>query len=133
MLGAAIFVVAGATALSAYGECGIAERAAGFDCRWWRARQPCLPTVSSSLLHRLKCAGPGGSSIGSCGSSGSRMRPVTDAVAHLLSCSARVSLHGSLTAGINIGPLMASVGGIGLAVGLATQNLAANVVSALAL
>jgi small-conductance mechanosensitive channel len=35
--------------------------------------------------------------------------------------------------GINVGPLMASVGGIGLAVGLATQSLAANVVSALAL
>ena len=61
------------------------------------------------------------------------MRPVTDAVAHLLSRSARLAPLGSLTAGINIGPLMASVGGIGLAVGLATQNLAANVVAALAL
>lgn len=35
--------------------------------------------------------------------------------------------------GVNIGPLMASVGGLGVAVGLATQNLASNFVAALAL
>lgn len=50
--------------------------------------------------------------------------------------STKLSLPSRLrctAAGINVGPLMASVGGIGLAVGLATQSLAANVVSALAL
>ena len=38
-----------------------------------------------------------------------------------------------LSAGVNVGPLMASVGGIGVAVGLATQSVATNVVSALSL
>lgn len=37
------------------------------------------------------------------------------------------------TAGINIAPLLASVGGLGLAVGLATQSVAANVVAAVSL
>ncbi len=34
-------------------------------------------------------------------------------------------------AGVNVGPLMASVGGLGVAAGLATQSLAANVVAGL--
>ena len=38
-----------------------------------------------------------------------------------------------LSAGVNVSPLMASVGGIGVAVGLATQSVATNVVSALSL
>lgn len=36
-------------------------------------------------------------------------------------------------AGINIAPLLASVGGLGLAVGLATQSVAQNVVAAVSL
>ncbi|KAL4434300.1 hypothetical protein ABPG75_000741 [Micractinium tetrahymenae] len=59
------------------------------------------------------------------------LRPVSA----LLNCGILAAAGmAALTAyGINVGPLVASIGGLGLVVGLATQSLAANVVSALAL
>ncbi|KAL4423213.1 hypothetical protein ABPG77_000005 [Micractinium sp. CCAP 211/92] len=48
----------------------------------------------------------------------------------ILAVAGMAALHAY---GINVGPLIASIGGLGLVIGLATQSLAANVVSALAL
>lgn len=99
--------MAGATALSAYGEPQPPASPEVRGPRGQQHRQHWQQGQQEASCHRCSCppAQP--------------FRPFGPA--------------GSLTAGINIGPLMASVGGIGLAVGLATQNLAANVVAALAL
>lgn len=53
--------------------------------------------------------------------------------ATVLSCLLPYSLHPETATGFHIGPLMASIGGVGVIVGFASQDLLANIASAVSL
>ncbi|PSC72397.1 mechanosensitive ion channel [Micractinium conductrix] len=59
------------------------------------------------------------------------MNPISAVLSALITIAAGMAALSAF--GINVGPLVASVGGLGLAIGLAMQSLAGNVVSALSL